>query len=327
MAACAPASLVCVVPASTLRPTLPRVQGAQRFEGPMLDPSRVWLMTCYARTIALGRQWLPAEVVGEPGSSPQEDWRVVQLAFVARITRSAEALAALVPLAARLDAFNVVRNVLEHVACLAWVAADPDARFDVWLKKDYMSRMRHDREVQARQEDLNGEHRPEERLPESDRLAFERLVGRVQGKFPETKDMFEQADAHWLGRYPGEFANARPMSLVDQYTYIYDRYSWMAHPRLLGLQAFWALRGDRVVVHAEEVGEHDHDPLNLGHMIVGQGLLIAAMVAGDDARVRDVVDLLTSNAGLEELARAGRLVVTEDETGTFKMDVRPDEAS
>jgi hypothetical protein len=300
--------------------------GPQRFEGPKLDASRVWLMTCYAKTIAFGRQWLPSEVVGDPGSSPQEDWRVIQLAFVARITRSAEALAALVPLAARLDAFNVVRNVLEHVACLAWIAADPDTRFEMWLKKDYMSRMRHDRHVHERQEDPEGNHRPEERLPEADRLAFERLVGRVHGKFPETKDMFEQADTYWLSRYPGELANARAMSLVDQYTYIYDRYSWMAHPRLLGLQAFWDLRGNRVIVHAEEVGEHDHDPLNLGHMIVGQGLLIAAMAAGDDGRVQDVVDLLTSNAGLEELARAGRLLVTEDEAGTFKVDVLPDDA-
>jgi hypothetical protein len=92
---------------------------------------------------------------------------VIRAAFVARITRTAEALSALVPIQARLNGVDLARNLLEHLVCSAWIAADPD--------------------------------------------------------------------------YPAGLAHRRSMSFVNQYTHIYDTYSWMAHPRLIGLQAFWSL--------------------------------------------------------------------------------------
>ena len=92
--------------------------------------------------------------------------------------------------------------------------------------------------------------------------------------------MFQQADDHWLPLYPANLANHRAMSLVDQYVHIYDPYSWMSHPRLIGLQAFWDFKRQWTVVHAEEVRSVDHDPLHMGQLLAGQGLLIAAMATG-----------------------------------------------
>jgi hypothetical protein len=111
------------------------------YQGPQLPPERAWLMIGYLGVIDLARSRLPITIGHDGHASPQEDWRVVAPAFLARIARTAEALSVLVPLGARLDAMDLARNLLEHVACMAWIAADPDTRFDIWLKKDYSSRL------------------------------------------------------------------------------------------------------------------------------------------------------------------------------------------
>jgi hypothetical protein len=33
-----------------------------------------------------------------------------------------------------LDGIDLARNLLDHVVCLAWIAADPQVRLDLWLK-------------------------------------------------------------------------------------------------------------------------------------------------------------------------------------------------
>ena len=213
--------------------------GSSVYEGPRLPPERAWLMVGYQRMIDLARSRLPLTITYDGRASPQEDWRVIQAAFLARISRTAESLAALVPLGSRLDAFDLARNLLEHVACLAWIAAAPDERFEVWLKKDYMGRLAYDRAVRERLAASKDARWLEEPLTDEDVAAYTRLVSRVKGSFPRTKEMFDQADSYWLPRYPAGLADQRSMSLVDQYTHIYDVYSWMSHPRLTGLQAFW----------------------------------------------------------------------------------------
>jgi hypothetical protein len=92
---------------------------------------------------------------------------VIRAAFVARITRTAEALSALVPIQARLNGVDLARNLLEHLVCSAWIAADPD--------------------------------------------------------------------------YPAGLAQPPEHVVREPVTHIYDTYSWMAHPILIGLQAFWSL--------------------------------------------------------------------------------------
>src|SRR3954453_12193923 len=116
----------------------------QTYEGPKLAPERAWLMVGYQRLTALARERLPLTISPDVNPSPQEDWRVIRGAVLARIARTAEALSALVPLGARLDAMDLVRNLLEHVVCLAWIAADPESRLEVWLKRDYLGRIKFD---------------------------------------------------------------------------------------------------------------------------------------------------------------------------------------
>jgi hypothetical protein len=289
-----------------------------RYEGPRLPPDRAWLMIGYQRMVELARRRLPITITADGHASPQEDWRIVQAAFMARIARTAESMSALVPMGARLDAMNLARNLLEHVACMAWIAAEPDVRFEVWLKKDYMSRMAYDRTVRQRIADNVEGRWPERPLASDDVAAYERLVSRVTGKFPRAEDMFKEADEYWLSRYPAGLADHRSMSFANQHEHIYDKYSWLSHPRLTGLQAFWDFQSQWTVVHAGEVDEHDHDPLHMGQLLVGQGLLISAMATGTP-NVSDVVELMNSNAGLSRLARDGRLVTTEVSPGNFQL--------
>src|SRR3954453_17078786 len=122
----------------------------QTYEGPKLAPERAWLMVGYQRLTALARERLPLTISPDVNPSPQEDWRVIRAAFLARIARTAEALSALVPLGARLDAMDLARNLLEHVACMGWIAVDPETHFDIWLKQDYSARLDYDKAVRKR---------------------------------------------------------------------------------------------------------------------------------------------------------------------------------
>lgn len=293
-------------------------QSQRVYEGPKLPPDRAWLMIGYQRMIELARSRLPVTITHDGHASPQEDWRVVQAAFLARIRRTAEALSALVPLGARLDAMTLARNLLEHVACMAWIAADPETRFEVWLKKDYGSRLDYDKKLRRRIANDKEGRWPEQPLADEDRAAYRKHVRKVQTDFPGLPRMFEQADHYWLPCYPAGLANHRTMSLVDQYTHIYDAYSWMSHPRLLGLQAFWDFRPQWTVVHAQEVGDHSHDPLHMGQLLVGQGLLIASMATGCPD-VNEVIDVLDSNANLASDVREGKLTTVEVSPGNFRL--------
>jgi hypothetical protein len=275
-------------------------------------------MIGYQRMIELARRRLPITITADGHASPQEDWRVVQTAFIARIARTAESMSALVPIGARLDAMNLARNLLEHIACFAWIAAEPEARFEVWLKKDYISRMAYDRDVRQRIAEGKESRWPEEPLAAEDVAAYERLVSRVKPKFPRAQAMFEQADEYWLPRYPAGLADHRSMSFVSQYRHIYDAYSWLSHPRLTGLQAFWDFQPQWTVVQAQEVGDYDHDPLHMGQLLVGHGVLISAMATGSPG-VDEVMGALDDNAALAASVREGKLVTTEVSPGNFRL--------
>jgi hypothetical protein len=186
---------------------------------------------------------------------------------------------------------------------MAWIAADPETRFEIWLKKDYSSRLDYDKELRRRIANDQEGRWPEQPLSGADRQAYQKHVRRVRTDFPGLPKIVEQADDYWLPRYPAGLANHRTMSLVDQYTHIYDVYSWMSHPRLIGLQAFWDFRPQYTVVHAQEVGDPSHDPLHMGQLIVGQGLLIGSIATGFPD-VNEVVSVLSSNAGLASDVRA-----------------------
>lgn len=254
----------------------------QAYEGPRLAPERAWLMVGYQRMIALARDRLPLTISPDGHDSPQEDWRVIRAAFLARIARTAEALSALVPLGARLDGIDLARNMLDHVVHLAWIAADPPTRFDVWLKHDYRKRLDLDKKVRDRLAKGTEARWAEQPLSDADRAAYLKHVRRVNADMPGLRNLCQQADDHWLSRYPAGLADHRSMSFVDQYTYIYDYYSWMAHPNLTGLQAFWDLGAQWTVIHAEETvdDEDDHDPLHMGQLLGGHGLLVSAMATG-----------------------------------------------
>ena len=91
------------------------------------------------------------------------------------------------PLGARLDAMDLVRNLLEHVVCLAWLAADPKVRLDVWLKRDYQGRISFDQSVRDRIAKGTEARWSEEPLPQADRAHYARHVQRVRGKLPRLR--------------------------------------------------------------------------------------------------------------------------------------------
>jgi len=156
----------------------------QSYEGPKLAPERAWLMVGYQRVISLARERLPLMISPEGNPSPQEDWRVIRAAFLARIARTAEALSALVPIGARLDGMDLVRNLLEHVVCLAWIAADPEIRLEVWLKRDYRGRLKFDNAIRERIANGTEPRWSEESLADADRAYYARYVQRVKANLP-----------------------------------------------------------------------------------------------------------------------------------------------
>jgi len=258
----------------------------ESYEGPRLPPERAWLMIGYQRMITLVHSTLPRTITADGLGSPQEDWRVVQPAFLARIGRIAQSLCALVPLDARLDAMNLARTQLEYATALAWIAADPDTRFEIWLKMDYRSRLDLDKKVRRRI-DAGTEGRwgnEEPPLTSESRAEYRKLVRRVANNLPGLPKMAEAADEYWLSRYPAGLANQRAMSLVDLYENVYDAYSWVSHPRLLALQAFWDVSSQWVVIHPDERPENLHDPLHMGQLLTGVALLVAAMSSGSPTR-------------------------------------------
>jgi hypothetical protein len=279
-------------------------------------------MIGYQRMVRLARERLPLMISPDREDySPQEDWRVIQAAFLARIARTAESLSALVPLGARLDGMNLVRNLLEHVVCLAWIAAEPESRFEVWLKRDYQGRLDFDTALRERLANGAQPRWPEEPLPRAERALYARHVQRVRARLPHMEDMCTEADAYWLSRYPAGLANNPSMSFANDYTNVYDAYSWMAHPRLIGLQSFWDLGPQWTVVHAEETADHSHDPLHMGQLLAGHGLLIAAMATGTP-QVDTVIELLGSNVRLAALVGDGSVVTEEVSPGRFQLRPR-----
>jgi Family of unknown function (DUF5677) len=292
----------------------------QSYEGPKLAPERAWLMVGYQRAISLARERLPLMISPDGNPSPQEDWRVIRAAFVARITRTAEALSALVPVGARLDGMDLVRNLLEHGVCLAWIAADAEDRLGVWLKRDYQGRIKFDNAIRDRIAKGTEPRWSEEPLAQADRAYYARHVQRVKANLPRMRDMCVEADRHWLSRYPAGLADHRRMSFLNDYDYIYDTYSWMAHPRLTGLQAFWDFQRQWTVVHAEETGDRSHDPLHMGQLLAGHGLLVSAMATGVP-NVDEVIELLNSNAELARLVRDGKVVTEEVSPGRFELEL------
>ncbi len=275
-------------------------------------------MVGYQRIVSTIRGRLPLTITPEGNASPQEDWRVIRAAFLARMARTSEALSSLVPMGARLDGMDLVRNLLEHVVCLAWVAADKESRLDVWLKRDYQGRIKFDEAVRQRLASGAEPRWDEQRLPAADRAHYERHVKRVEATLPRMREMCREADTHWMPRYPAGLANHRRLSFLSDYDYIYDSYSWMAHPRLTGLQAFWDFQPQWTVVHAAETGDPAHDPLHMGQLVAGHGLLIAALATGSPP-VDEAIDVLVSNADLASHVRQGKVVTEELSPGRFEL--------
>src|SRR4051794_40714211 len=92
----------------------------------------------------------------------------------------------------------------------------------------------------------------------------------------------------------------------------------MAHPRLIGLQAFWDLGPQWTVVYAEETSGDPHDPLHMAQLLAGHGLLIAAMATGTP-HLDAVIETLNSNTQLTALVRDGRLLTEEVNPGRFEL--------
>lgn len=132
--------------------------------------------------------------------------------------------------------------------------------------------------------------------------------------------MANLADDYWLSKYPACLANHRALSLVDLYQHVYHAYSWMSPPNLTGLQPFWELRPQWTVVYGREIGDYEHDPLHMGVLLYGHGLLVTSLATGAPP-VSAVVKLLNDNAALALAHREGRLMVQKSEPGRFRLSV------
>jgi hypothetical protein len=183
------------------------------------------------------------------------------------------------------------------------------------------ARPNYDKKLRARIAAAKEGRWPEQPLPDDDRVAYRRHVREVVGDAPGLPNMCKEADDYWLSRYPAGLANQRSMSFADQYTHIYDPYSWLSHPRLIGLQFFWDFQPQWTVVHAEEVGDPAHDPLHMGQLLVGQGVLVAAMASGCP-NVDEAIDVMNSNAGIARDVREGKLITVEVTPRHFRLGLR-----
>jgi hypothetical protein len=262
------------------------------------------------------RRHFPLTVMGSTtGASPEEHWAAIGPAFATRMMRTAEAMKSLVPLNSRLDGMTLARSLLDHTITFAWIAVDPDARLDVWLRHDFRKRLDFDRKAKQRGDATRW---PFEPLPEADSAHYREFVRRPIADLPGLPKMAAQADAHWLPRYPGELAGQRAVSMESLYEDVYDLYSWQSHPTTVGLRQTWEVRSQYVLFRGEDARGRDHDPLHMGQLLFGVATLLVSLSLGWPS-ADEVLETLNGNGVLAKSQREGRLRVSADEGGRYTL--------
>lgn len=95
-----------------------------------------------ARLCTLVESRLPLTVESD---ASEDDWNVVGPAVIAAATGHLRAIAHLQEtFPSGVIVWQLLRSRFEYVATYAWVAADPSARAEQWLKSDYVQRLKMD---------------------------------------------------------------------------------------------------------------------------------------------------------------------------------------
>jgi hypothetical protein len=209
--------------------------------------------------------------------------------MLARGAGTLDSIAALAPRGRNTDSAVLLRVLTEHVIVFAWLAADPERRFPLWLKDDSKKRLA------IHNDWLEGKPPV---LDEWPRVWFERVAA-VDGVMPDTRTCAAQADEYWLTRLPGVLSRAAPeTTFVGQYQAVFRSASSYTHPGLMGLQTFIADAPLGTVVHLE-VAHTKELATTMAPVMYALGLHVASASLGwpDPAAI---------NAAVAELAAAAQ---------------------
>lgn len=167
-----------------------------------------------------------------PGSSSQDDWRVVGPALVARCAYLLGSILKLQQDLRGLDAILLLRAMFEHTVMVAWLAADPAENVRRFLASDLQDRLRFDDDVQS-------VGFPPLLSPEARTLFETDASGK---KLPSLKDRVVAADKYWAGR-SRYLRSEGQYSLRAEYALAYRSFSSVAHPTCRSLYPFVIQKG------------------------------------------------------------------------------------
>jgi len=204
---------------------------------------------------------------------PPDAWLLVGPALIARATGTLEAILALLPLEREADANTLLRSLFEHVATFAWLAAEPgEERMRRWLKSDAKARLRMDDDCREVGVPI---------LAPPKRAEFERTVENLPREMPDLLSRAKAADEHWAGKVTGLHGSAMPTSFRGLYAFAYRRYSAIAHPSNMGLNAVTLpVASGRTRVQLERRDPAMHGPFGLARIVYALGLYISATTIG-----------------------------------------------
>jgi hypothetical protein len=200
-----------------------------------------------------------------PSNGEHSEWLVTGPAFVARATRSLFAMRFLRQARFDADAFTLLRSLYEHLARFAWIAVDPPAHIEVWLKWDRKERIKADNE--AKQVD--------ERFFSADvRAHVEAERDAVEADPMDLYSQAKAADAHWA-QVIGVSGPRERYGFAGLYRTVYRWGSAVAHGTAFGLDTVitGSTPGTRTIGLERDAA---HNPYSLAQVVYALGLLVYA---------------------------------------------------
>lgn len=200
-----------------------------------------------------------------PSNGEHSEWLVTGPALVARATRSLFAMRALRQGRFDGDAFTLLRSLYEHLTRFAWIAIDPPAHIQIWLKWDRKERLKADND--AKQVD-------ERFFSEETRAYFEADRDAVGDDPMDLYSQAKAADAYWAAVI-GVTDPKERYGFAGMYRTVYRWGSAVAHGTAFSLDTIitGSVPGTRTV-GIERDG--NHSPYSLAQVVYAVGLLVYA---------------------------------------------------
>lgn len=221
-------------------------------------------------------QYLPQS---RPPAHDHNDWTVAGPAFIARATRTMQALDALQDGLFNADASVLLRVLYDHMAMFAWVAVEPETRLPRLIAEDYRKRL----VAQDRLERLGGPT-----MPSDVRAYFERQRDAITERLPNAEEVARQADEHW-GRVLSEIFDASPVfTFYGMYSTIFRNASASVHPTVMGLHPMTTTDPEHGQLIIDANGEHfaadGSNAFTVAPNVFAMGLMVAGEVLGAPSR-------------------------------------------